>query len=398
MSHSFLLEAVTKTDRGDRTGRDDGRAPNPAQCPSVNSRNLSLDALRGMAILLVLGRHFDYFTIWRRIGWTGVDLFFVLSGFLISGLLFQELKARSAINVKRFILRRGLKIWPSYYLLIGVTGAFSFVAARARGAPFAPHEILAAALFVRNFVGSDGLNLLVHSWSLAVEEHFYLLFPLLLWGLIRRRSDGLFPMLPVLCGGVIAMCLYLRISFPQNAPYPWATYLRVDGLFAGVALGYLYHFRIEWFRKLTGAHALFICVLCLSPAFIYEAEGRLMQTIGITLLVTGFSFLVAWSVVRTPGDPVTKLLARVGFYSYSIYLWHICLALPFVSLFHRSFSAFAAGILFSIVGGIGMSQLVEIPVLAIREKWSLTALNTPRRSVLTDAAVGVRPAIARPGA
>jgi len=97
----------------------------------VNSRNRSLDVLRGIAILLVLGRHFNYFPLWRQAGWIGVDLFIVLSGFLISGLLFQEYKNTGKLDVRRFILRRGLKIWPSYYLLILATMLFYVFIARA---------------------------------------------------------------------------------------------------------------------------------------------------------------------------------------------------------------------------------------------------------------------------
>jgi peptidoglycan/LPS O-acetylase OafA/YrhL len=72
-------------------------------------RNQSLDVLRCAAVLLTVGFHFPYYGIWGRIGWIGVDLFFVLSGFLISGLLFQEHKDTGSVNFKRFILRRGLK-------------------------------------------------------------------------------------------------------------------------------------------------------------------------------------------------------------------------------------------------------------------------------------------------
>jgi Acyltransferase family len=79
----------------------------PLKGGNVNSRNQSLDVLRGIAILLVLGRHFNYFPLWRQAGWIGVDLFFVLSGFLISGLLFQEYKNTGKLDVRRFILRPG---------------------------------------------------------------------------------------------------------------------------------------------------------------------------------------------------------------------------------------------------------------------------------------------------
>ena len=86
-------------------------------------RNQSLDVLRCVAILLVLGRHLDYYPLWSKIGWIGVDLFFVLSGFLVSGLLFHEFKEHGRINFRRFILRRGLKIWPAFYTYILITAA-----------------------------------------------------------------------------------------------------------------------------------------------------------------------------------------------------------------------------------------------------------------------------------
>ena len=81
----------------------------------------------------MLGRHFRHYTLWTKVGWIGVDLFFVLSGFLISGLLFTEYQRHGSIDFWRFILRRGLKIWPAYYLLLAVTAVFSLLVCRAQG-------------------------------------------------------------------------------------------------------------------------------------------------------------------------------------------------------------------------------------------------------------------------
>src|ERR1700675_1801152 len=98
----------------------------------MRARNQWFDVLRGVAILLVLGRHYDYryIRIWHSIGWAGVDLFFVLSGFLISGLLFSEYKTRNSISFKRFFIRRGLKIYPAFYLFLFLTGMLSRIVFR----------------------------------------------------------------------------------------------------------------------------------------------------------------------------------------------------------------------------------------------------------------------------
>src|ERR1043165_9002825 len=90
----------------------------------MGSRNQSLDVLRGVAVLLVIGCHLHYYRLWAKGGWCGVDLFFVLSGFLVSGLLFQEYKNTGTIQFRRFILRRGMKIWPAFYVFLFVIGTF----------------------------------------------------------------------------------------------------------------------------------------------------------------------------------------------------------------------------------------------------------------------------------
>src|SRR5437660_11936744 len=84
-------------------------------------RNKRLDILRGIAVLLVLGRHGVMAGVWKETGWAGVDLFFVLSGLMISGLLFSEYKRTRSIDLVRFFIRRGVKIYPSLYLMLLTT-------------------------------------------------------------------------------------------------------------------------------------------------------------------------------------------------------------------------------------------------------------------------------------
>ncbi|MSP58983.1 MAG: acyltransferase [Myxococcales bacterium] len=118
-------------------------------------RSAAIDALRGVAILLVLGRHIPEvlqlpavvhtaLAEWRRFGWIGVDLFFVLSGFLVSGLLFREHQRHGRLFAGRFLIRRGFKIYPGFYLLLFATWLVL-------GRWLPPHALLSEGLFVQNY-------------------------------------------------------------------------------------------------------------------------------------------------------------------------------------------------------------------------------------------------------
>ena len=331
-------------------------------------RNQSLDVLRCIAVLLVLGFHYPYYGLWGRLGWIGVDLFFVLSGFLISGLLFQEYKRTGAINFKRFLIRRGLKIYPSFYLLI----VLALVLSQARHSTVLRTQALVSAVFAQGYYSGTLFTVLSHTWSLSVEEHFYLLLPplLMLFVAIRGRREP-FRDLPLLFLILFAACLAFRWFRLPPSYVAHMTHMRIDSLFAGVTLGYLYHFRPVWFNKLTGHYALVAAFLFCLPAAFLDQYDRTMQTFGITGLLLGFSFLVAWSVVRTPrsaiGHAISKFAARIGFYSYSIYLWHTILGETFFSS-DVSFWKFWSYIAICIPAGIAMAHLIEMPYLALREK------------------------------
>ena len=339
----------------------------------MRTRNQSLDVLRAVAVLLVLGRHFPHYALWSQIGWMGVDLFFVLSGFLISGILFQEFKQTGTIRFARFIVRRGLKIWPALYVFLVCMA----VAIALSNQPL-PRDLFAASAgfyinYFLTFVHHTAIPatsfVLSHTWSLSVEEHFYLFLPLLLMLMIRFRQD--FRLIPWILAGIAVLCLALRIvTHPAEA---YATHLRMDALFAGVALGYLYHFQFSWFQKLTGNYVLPLVFLAILLPVKFAWESRVMQTVGLSCLWLGFSLLVAWSSVRQPnswwGKSVARSLAAVGFYSYSIYLWHAPLAALFRFFYPNSAIGFWAYIAAAVTVGIGMSRLIEQPVLRVRDKW-----------------------------
>jgi len=348
-----------------------GRAERP-------SRNQSLDVLRCIAVLLVLGRHFTYYRAWGKIGWIGVDLFFVLSGFLISGVLYEEYKTSGRIRFGRFIYRRGFKIWPPFYVCIAITAGLV-----AWGAPasfpwdgFAVHS-----LFLGNYFPLVGLETLNHFWSLAVEEHFYLLLPAILTlsiAFVPKRFSAM-DTIPWLFLATSASCLAARCLSPHMESHlvaNRATHMRIDSLFAGVMLGYLYHFRRVYFQKLTGNYALAVALICCLPAALLEERSPLMRTFGLTSLFIGFSFLVAWSVVRSPRSKWGQILAgwaaKIGVFSYSIYLWHRILSVLFLHYYGNSALGFWLYLTATILLGVAMSKLVEMPALALRDRWQPT--------------------------
>lgn len=328
------------------------------------SRNQPLDILRGIAILLVLGYHANYINAWTTVGWSGVDLFFVLSGFLISGLLFSEYARMGSIDVKRFLIRRGFKIYPPFYALMVYT-AINYIVSRG----LIPTKIFGDIFFVQNYFP----HIWPQGWSLAVEEHFYWTLPFLLIFLIRRSRDRKNPFraIPWVFLSLGVICLSLRAievwdGVPPNA-VQFPTHLRIDSLFAGVALGYCKAFHPDLFHKLTTKLLWIPGLLLLVPAFIFPLGTMFTVTIGFTGLYLGYGCIVAWAFKKpSSANPAARLLAWIGYYSYSIYLWHpVCLLIFNI---HRGLVFFLLYLIAAVVLGAGMSWLIEIPSLELREK------------------------------
>ena len=350
-------------------------------------RSASLDTLRGIAILLVLCWHMplseklpawllEPFRIVKRGGWAGADLFFVLSGFLISGLLFREWQRSGKLNVGRFLIRRCFKICPAFYVMLGaVFGWFIYYN------PFPGwNYIFSEALFVQNY----GPAFFPHTWTLAVEAHFYLAIPLLLW-LFRGKGQRPFALLPFFIIGVATTCLLLRIqaggadhaALAKNDPYHLrfffpATHLRCDSLLFGVLIAWLYHFRRLTFDRIASLHWLLLIagIALIAPVFIFDLGPTWsLSTWGFTALYLGGGALL---IVCIRNESGFRPLAMVGYYSYSIYLWHIPIErilLPM--LVPKNISALSnLGIYFAATIGIGilLSFLIEIPALRYRDR------------------------------
>lgn len=370
--------------------------PNPT--PS-HARLIQLDVLRGIAILLVLFRHsivpwWYAGRLWRimrfleRIGWTGVDLFFVLSGFLIGGLLFKEIQKTGRLDVKRFFIRRGLKIWPAFFVFLVVV---FWIHQYRFGLSRAWRYLWPNLLQLQNYLSRPpGLT-----WSLAVEEHFYLALPLLLLMVLPlwRRGKALYAV-PVATCMVVVACTALRFT-NWNKPFDeltqfTPTHLRIDGLFFGVFLAYMFHMRPEVLARIA-RHRLMLLVFGLAlvlPMGIYElTDHRWVWTIGFTMLYIGYGCILIACVYSPPGDWLGNLLASraaavlawIGVFSYSIYLWQFDVSYDPVTWYilphlpHHSVTLYwmlSMGfyLILAVLGGALLSRIVEFPVLKLRDR------------------------------
>lgn len=356
---------------------------------TLKPRNWTLDCLRLVAVLVVIWHHqlgSEAVTalpgLWRvtvRGGWVGVDLFFVLSGFLVGGLLFQEQVRCGGIDWQRFLIRRGLKIYPAFYVLLAVVLL-----------PLILHHelpawrrILGEVFFLQNYLG----GLRDHTWSLAVEEHFYLLLTALVVWLAwrnRGRSDP-FTAIPGIFVGVAVTCLGLRIATalyaPQTlqGPYVW-THLRLDALAFGVLLAYAAQFHGPVLGRCLEGRRLWLVVagiLLLLPAYLLPAEtGQgLLRTLGYTTNYLGAGLLVAIAATRAREIPPRWLgwAAWIGTYSYSIYLWHMEVIRRLYGKLHlewgwSSWTTAGCCLVGSLIAGIVLGRCVEWPVLWWRNR------------------------------
>jgi peptidoglycan/LPS O-acetylase OafA/YrhL len=355
----------------------------------AQGRSLGLDLLRLIAVVLVMGSHLRtvpdkarwLIGSWNRGGWIGVDVFFVLSGFLVSGLLFREYARTGAIDAKTFLIRRAWKIYPAFWVMIAFTLIVQFfVKPPPAGSP-AWKGTLAELLFVQNYVP----GLWGHTWSLAVEEHFYIALAMLLGYLAARNVPLPFACLPRVFISLALACLILRLAtdaFSRDEPYDWfrycGTHLRLDSLFFGVLISYLCHFHDLPLRlaAVPSTVLVFVGVVCLLPAFIVDISQHhwLWPGLVVALYVGAGSLVLAAIRLQASSNALLRGCAQLGAASYSIYLWHMAINIYCTRPVERlvGISDFRLYLFVYVFGSLSfgwlMSRLIESPLLVLRDQ------------------------------
>lgn len=286
-----------------------------------------IQGLRALAALLVTLFHAK----WVNGGFIGVDIFYVISGFLITGLLLREIERTGTINFKVFYARRFKRLLPTSFFVLALTAIFSWMLVPPTMRSSLGRDVIAASLYVSNYLfawwQADYQNLdatpspVIHYWSLAVEEQFYLVWPLLILVFFMAATKlKLKKVLTLLVAGVTALSLVFSIYQTETSPI-WAFYslpTRAWELGLGALLVLLPPVRT---KKLVGLLGFIFIIV---SAFIF-GETTAFPGLNAVLPVMGTVMLIATINTWPPflNDVAnSRLFQWLGEISYPLYLWH----------------------------------------------------------------------------
>jgi len=340
-------------------------------------RRIEIDFVRGIAILMVMLYHFPTprtgIALLDSVTWAfgtaglhGVDLFFVLSGFLVGGLLLKEYEDTTTVKPAKFLIRRAIKIWPAFYVLI----LFHVVVHRHPFTTFFWQNVFQ----VQNYLGTS----VTQTWTLSIEEHFYLFLAILLGFAASRKwapRKILKLLIVVSAASFTARCVTAYMGNLSGATR-W-TQNRIDSLLFGVIIALLFHCMPEVYARITRRCWPLVLLTLAGIVFaLLVPEGPLFMGPGYALLyVSGgaFMLLVMEYSGKLAGLWAFRVIAKIGVYSYAIYLWHSLMLQPGEMIIAR-FSAIPAwfvalGVEFagSLFLGYVMTRFVEWPALYLRE-------------------------------
>ncbi len=362
---------------------------------SLSAKFNGLDHLRALAIVLVFLFHYfilsggqpEWLPEFARLGWTGVDLFFVLSGFLISSQLFASIKNGQHVSLNQFYIKRFFRIIPVYLVVLGIYFCVPF---------FREKEHLPPLWKFLTFTQNLDLNLkdfgtFSHAWSLCVEEHFYIFLPIILISVLStnyfKKSYWLLVAL-FLFGFIVRMYsfnhLYMLHIEDENAKMLWykfvyyPTYNRLDGLLVGVSIAALFQFAPSTWNKISryGNSLIGLSLLVLTGAYFlcYDQMTYYSSVFGFPLIACGYGLLVMGALSPSSflykwNSKITTLIATL---SYSLYLSHKGI----IHITHQLLNEYSIDtnllLLLSMLSCLGfailLNRTIEKPFMKIRNK------------------------------
>jgi peptidoglycan/LPS O-acetylase OafA/YrhL len=383
--------------------------PKPvANAPHISYRP-GLDGLRALAVIGVFVYHARI--DWMPGGFLGVDLFFVLSGFLITSLLLVEWEARNRIDLRRFWLRRARRLLPALVLVVLASLILSAIFARSDLA-HTRSDAVSSLLYYTNwhliianhsyFVLHGSPSLLQHLWSLAVEEQFYLIWPLLLVPglvLIGRRRLPMLVIAAIVGSAALMWTLYNPSGDPSRVYY--GTDTRAFLLLMGILLALVWP-AIERLRRAVPLLEFLGVAALVGTVLLF----RQMQDFDPTLyrggdVAAAFCFAVLIAAVAHPQTGISQALGIaplrwLGERSYGIYLWHLPIVILLLGVNARPSPAMVlAGAVLVVVAAALSYRFVEDPIRRGRaQRWLSQHPRRRRLELIGAGAVGLAAALA----
>jgi peptidoglycan/LPS O-acetylase OafA/YrhL len=364
-----------------------------------NRRLNGLDSLRALAIIIVLMFHYkavvsqeNIFGFVSQLGWVGVDLFFVLSGYLIGNQILSALAKGENFSLKLFYIRRFLRTLPNYYAVLALY--FIFPAALS-GSATAP--LWSFLTFTQNLNFRLG-HTFTHSWSLCIEEQFYVIFPLIALTFAYIKRSITLVWLAII--GAILVAMFLRgfnwyahgqesITGSDYWQYIYySSFTRFDELLPGIAIALLKNYHSTTYEKfmargnlilVLGAVSVAAVLYVLQHYFYIDNYGFsfLVATFGFSFVAISFGLLVLAALsphsllnrIRIPGA------ANLALWSYAIYLIHkpifqvLKLRLPEQGIDINSSLGVAIIMGVSLIAGWVLYQFIETPFMKLRDRF-----------------------------
>ena len=361
---------MTEPNTGPSTGPNSG--------PSKQSYFPGLDGLRGFAVIIILIFHADLG--WLPGGFISLSIFFSLSGYLITSLLMKDLAGLGKIKLRRFWAKRARRLMPAATACVVAVCLWSLLSSTAQSGPSLRWDAVSALTNVANWrfaiTGKSYADLfsgpspLLHMWSLALEEQFYLFYPLLLallWKLGLRRK-GCAIVLGLL--GVVSTLAAVFTSSDDIAYY--GTHTRCAELLVGAVLSLLFHERlVRWVPKprvawAVNAAGLGVVALLLWISRIDDPTNHATIHGGLSLIGLACTMLVVSAMV--PGFLLHVFsfgpLVKLGRLSYGIYLYHwpIFIWVESTKMGHRGVGTFAVEMALTLAAAVISSVLIENPI------------------------------------
>jgi peptidoglycan/LPS O-acetylase OafA/YrhL len=359
-----------------------------------------VEGLRAVAVVLVLLYHAKILAMTG--GYIGVDVFFVLSGFLITSLLLRELAATGTVSLAGFWARRARRLLPASGLVVVATLIAGRLMLDGLSQGDLAHDAIAACSFVANFrfwnVGTDylaqglAISPLLHFWSLAVEEQYYLVWPGLMLVLVRyarlaRRS--LIAVLSLMWIASLALCVQTTRDEPMWAFFmlPARAWELLSGALIAVVGGSLWR-RADRLRAVIGCIGLGVII---GSALAYNDATKFPGLAAVVPVIATVAVINAGAIAGGPAFFLcTRPLQWVGNRSYAIYLWHFPVLLLAQAKYGALNAPTRAGLLLGSVGLAAVSfRLIENPVRFLPK-----LVASPSRSLVMGASIALAGVVA----